>query len=194
MIVRSAEVANQQAHTLRGHDTQIQFIKKLAYQRKKKEVHGGGKPKDSSRKTQAPKEKPHTYDDSCWGCGAVTQHPKTECPAASAKCAQCNRTGHWTRLCKSKETATDNQRQPPSLQTIGFIQTPSISAVSADDMVAVTILTQNKPDVAVNFLPVKGTEIDAIQSALFNRLFPDINLDSAAPPRLANDMPITNDG
>ena len=74
----------------------------------------------------------------------------------------------------------DYQRQPPSLQTIGFIQTPSISAVSADDMVAVTISIQNKPDVAVNFLPDTGAEIDAIPSALFNSLFPDINLDRTA--------------
>ena len=65
VIVRSAEAANQQAQTLRGHDTQIQFIKKSAYQRNKKEVHGGGKLKDSSRKTQAPKENPYTYDDNC---------------------------------------------------------------------------------------------------------------------------------
>ena len=68
----------------------------------------GGKPKQQGNPKAQYQDK--SKRKSCYNCGAVPAHPKSQCPARSEKCHKCGREGHFAKVCRSK-TKTANVKE-----------------------------------------------------------------------------------
>ena len=59
---------------------------------------------DSTGVVAATGPKQRTRTRGCWNCGNA-RHPRSSCPARNNTCKQCNRTGHYDKMCKSKSVS-----------------------------------------------------------------------------------------
>ena len=79
--------------------------------------------------TKAPlKSRPNK--NGCWNCGQ-NRHPQSRCPARDAVCHACERTGHFSKMCRStknskQSAATLSEDNQVSFTTASAILTPQL--------------------------------------------------------------------
>ena len=118
-----------------------------------------------------------TTTQTCPGCGSrFHQGGRRNCHAFRVACNNCNKTGHFARVCKSKPTKT--RQTPPSDPGTRVIhaQVPSIKSTSENDQqyepaptIAVQISTLNGQAV-LNALPDSGADISVAGPSVIQQL------------------------
>ena len=59
------------------------------------------------------KKKHYSKPFVCYRCGSNSPHGRRLCPAVNAKCRNCNRFGHYEKVCKAKDVNAVNQETEP---------------------------------------------------------------------------------
>ena len=92
-IARSVEATREQMSHIRGEKTGDTNIDALRTSKTYK-----------NQRPQGRKNQSQTYKASqCQYCGKNERHGRESCPAKNATCIACGKTGHWKRVCRSKD-------------------------------------------------------------------------------------------
>lgn len=59
----------------------------------------------STKSTNNYNQKPRPSKNGCWNCGN-SRHPQSKCPARDSVCHSCDRTGHFSKMCRSSRQST----------------------------------------------------------------------------------------
>ena len=133
----------------------------------------------------------HRLSSTCPGCGAGHhQGGRQNCAAYHATCRNCNKTGHFARVCRSRR----RQQGTPTQD----VMAPTTSAVSLDPIVFSTAI-ESAPTIEIQMsslnghttgliLPDSGAEISIAGHGLLRSLneHPDNLLQSTISPRAVN--------
>ena len=191
-FMRASENARKDSSGLRGAEAlSVQQAAKSNYKKQKADARNGSKSGQTSKK---PTGGGHQNDSKCIWCGAEKKHTRKECPAHEKECNKCHKLGNLGSVC-----LCTTGKQPPCekrLQTILVATTKSsqLAAVTASEMVNITVKAQGGPAATIPFLPDTGAELDAILPVLFHRCFESVRLRAEDNPVTAVGSAIQNDG
>ena len=194
-FLRASENARKDSSGLRG--AEAPSVQQAAKSNYKKQKTSKADARSNSKSGQTSKKSAgggHPNDSKCIWCGAEKKHTRKECPADEKECNKCHKIGHFGSVCLS--TAGKQTPCEKRLQTILVATTKSsqLAAVTASEMVNITIKAQGGPAATIPFLPDTGAELDAIPPAIFHRSFKSIRLQPADNPVTAVGSAIQNDG
>lgn len=98
----------------------------------------------------------------CYFCG-YSWHPRSSCPAREAQCTSCSKTGHYSKVCQSKPSAS-RERFHRKKTTASSDATASITAAAPGS------LQRSVIDVTVNNVPLKALIDTGSSLSFINRV------------------------
>ncbi len=165
--------------------------------RRFQQTSGRPPPREKTGKPLAGDSKPATDKFmGCWNCGSKSRcKPMTACPAQGRKCSKCGQLNHYAQVYRSSKST-------PKQQSIYVDSSPpTVGAVKASDLVALSITPEKCPTangehaaVMVHSLPDTGADIDAIPESLYMQKFSGVSLRKGIQPVTAVGSPIVNVG
>lgn len=198
-ILRTAEAATKQSSNLKHGETAAIQVTTSSYKQKKQQQssHRDAKPKSSGKPATKRNNAPSNANTGCWNCGAAARcNPLTSCPAQGQECNNCNRTGHFAKVCLQPR-----RPKPTHLQSIFVDPPPSIGSVTSHGLVSLRITprhtaahTGRASGHTVLALPDTGADLNAISEFLYFQNFSDTPLRPGVHPCTAVGSPITSLG
>jgi hypothetical protein len=117
--------------------------------------------------------KPH--DRPCQFCGGQP-HSRSECPAAEQECHNCQKKGHYSKVCRSARATS----QPQKVSSSWIVQ--AINKIDRAEA-AVRIFRIGKQD--ISFLVDCGAEVNVLPERLYKRATGDRSLSRVDPSKVA---------
>ncbi|KAK3752964.1 hypothetical protein QZH41_005121 [Actinostola sp. cb2023] len=145
-LARSMEASDHQANEIEGKQVSTPVLA----------VQQSSRQRSQHRVSQANQGNEH---DKCFCCGIEGHRPKDpECPVKGKTCNNCQKPGHFARVCRSEKQNNSRRRSAPSTEGIRYVGTDT-KQESSDDEYLFTMHTSNRKTVPVN---IEGIEIPMI--------------------------------
>lgn len=138
------------------------------------------KPYQSRAPAQGASQSQHAGQRKCGWCGILPSHDRPSCPALNSTCNTCQKKGHWSSVCRSKQKkplyctqVEDPNLDPPTDQFEDYLLQQIVSINSLTPSVA---NSRNVPITlggnTVHFRPDSGADANVITVGAFQQLSP----------------------
>lgn len=159
-VRQSEEVASQVS--MQGETTGV--IQEVTHERSRYPSHYG-KPKGGNK-------------GQCGLCGKAWHSKDENCPARKSTCNTCNKVGHWSRVCRSRQAVSEVTEQTEQQQQLYFLGAVSKAGGSPEQW-AVELLLGSTP---VDFKIDTGADVNVICEETYHSLIPKRPLEPAEIP------------
>ena len=100
----------------------------------------------SSQSNSACHQTENTSTAKCCNCGKSWPHVNAPCPARGKQCKNCNRPGHFAKVCRSTRRQSSPRRHARKhVRNIDYRRSPSTSSSESNDLLYSVQNEQSKP-------------------------------------------------